>query len=172
MSIPVPDISLERAKEKKLFYVVVTGVVFRDGKCLLLQRSKKEVAHPGVWGPVGGKLEHTDLRESPPTRRNGDVIDWEHLVEGLLHREAKEECGLDVYDLRYLDSVVYVRPDSVPAVCMKFACRGRQGEVRIPPEFDAHAWVDAKSVDTYECILGVPDEVRKTIELFRAVVAG
>lgn len=167
MTIPVPDISLDKAKPVKLFYVVATGVIYRDGKCLILQRSKKQVAHPGIWGPVGGKLEHKDLRATPPTRMNGEVTDWEHMIELLLVREAKEESSLDVYDFRYLDSVVFVRPDGIPVVCVKYGCRAKPGEVIMPPdEFQAFAWVDEKTVDSYQCILGVPDEVRKTIGIF------
>lgn len=165
--IPVPPISNAQAKQEKLFYFVATGVPYRDGKCLLLQRSKKETAHGGKWAPVGGKLEHRDMVHTPPTRMNGDVVDWEHMVEDLLLREAKEECGLAVYDFRYLDSVVFRRPDGVPVVCTKFACRAKPGEVTFPPEFDAAAWVDGKDVDSYDCILGVPEEVKKTIKLFQ-----
>ncbi len=164
--IPVPDISINKAKPEKLFYVVATGIVYRGGKCLLLQRSKTETAHGGKWGPVGGKLEHTDMLKTPPTRMNGDVVDWEHMVEDLVRREAKEECGLDVSDLTYLDSVVFRRPDGVPVVCMKFACKGGPGDVTFPAEFNAAAWVDETDVDTYDCILGVPDEIKKTIEIF------
>lgn len=56
-------ISLEKAKEHKLFYVVTTGVIYhpRKKKCLILQRSKKEIAHPGIWGVVGGKMEWEDM---------------------------------------------------------------------------------------------------------------
>ncbi|MBI4092833.1 MAG: NUDIX domain-containing protein [Candidatus Kerfeldbacteria bacterium] len=164
--IPVPNISLNQAKPEKLFYFVATGTVYRDGKCLILQRAANQVAHPSVWGPVGGKLEHKDLKTMPPTRMNGDVTDWEHMVESLLIREAKEESGLDVYDFRYLDSVVFVRPDGTPVVCVKYGCRAKPGEVVMPKdEFQAFAWVDGNEVDQYSCILGVPDEVRKTISL-------
>lgn len=163
----VPPISLDKAKPEKLFYFVATGVIYRDGKCLILQRSKKETAHPGLWGVVGGKLEHKDMAQTPPTRMNGDVVDWEHMIEDLVRREAKEESGLDVSDCRYLSSVVFRRPDGVPVACVKFGCRAAVGEVVMPPdEFQAYAWVDGQEIDRYECILGIPDEVRKTIALF------
>ncbi len=164
--IPVPPITLDKAKPGKLFYFVATGVIYRDGKCLLLQRSKSETAHGGKWSPVGGKLEHQDLVNTLPTRMNGDVVDWEHMIEDLLKREANEESGLDVYDFHYLDSVVFRRPDSTPVVCTKFACRAKPGDVTFPAEFDASAWVDATTVDSFDCILGVPEEVKKTIGIF------
>lgn len=54
------------------------------------------------------------LRTNPPTRQNHDIPNWEGLVETSLIREAKEESGLDVADPRYLESVVFLRPDNVP----------------------------------------------------------
>jgi len=47
-------ISLAKAKKNKLFYFVVTGVIFRasDTRCLILKRSQKEVAHPGLWSVI------------------------------------------------------------------------------------------------------------------------
>jgi hypothetical protein len=57
------DVSIKKAKPEKLFYFVVTGVIYRsnDKRCLILQRSKKEIAHPGLWGAIGGKLEWSQL---------------------------------------------------------------------------------------------------------------
>lgn len=164
-------ISLDKAKSDRLFYFVVTGTIYhpRKKKCLILQRSKKETAHPGLWGVTGGKLEWNDLKKNPVTRMNHDILDWEDLVEKLVKREAKEECGLDVGDLIYLDSVVYLRPDGVPTVCFKFAVKYKSGNVKIAPEFDGFAWVDAQEVKKYNCIAGVHQEVSKTIDLFSLV---
>lgn len=161
-------ISLQAAKENKLFYFVVTGVIYHPKlkKCLILQRSKKEITHPGLWGVTGGKLEWADLEGNSITRKNFDVLDWEGLIEKLIGREAKEESGLEVTDPRYLDSVVYLRPDGVPTVCFKFAVKYRKGRVKIPPEFDDFAWVSSGEVRKYKCIQGIPSEVTKTILLY------
>lgn len=162
------SISLKDAKENKLFYVVVTGVIYHPekNKCLILQRAKSEKAHPGLWGVVGGKLEWEDLENNKPTRQNHDVLDWEDLVEKVLKREAKEESGLDVSDLRYLDNVVYLRPDNIPVVCVKFALKYVGGEVILPGEFDDFAWVDEQDVKNYKCIDGIEMEVKRTVEIY------
>ncbi len=172
------NISLDRAKSQKLFYFVVTGVIYHPKlkKCLILQRSKKEITHPGLWGVIGGKLEWSDLENNPVTRKNFDVLDWEGLIEKLVGREAKEESGLEVTDPRYLDSIVYLRPDGVPTVCFKFAVRYEQSsrasrtkngsEVKIAPEFDGYAWVNSREVLKYKCIQGISQEVTKTILLY------
>lgn len=161
-------ISIEKAKTKKLFYVVTTGVIYhpRKKKCLILQRSKTEIAHPGIWGVVGGKMEWGDLENNPVTRQNHDIPNWEGLVEKQLAREALEESGLKVYDARFLETVVFVRPDYVPVVCIKYAIKYRSGKVKTPAEFEDYAWVDEKSVKKYDCILGIPKEIEKTIKFY------
>lgn len=108
---------------------------------------------------------------------NHDILDWEDLVEKLVKREAVEECNLVVGDLKYLDNVTYLRPDGVPTVCFKFAVKYKQslpftgvkrksGNVKIAPEFDDYAWVDAQEVKKYKCIAGIHKEVAKTIRIF------
>lgn len=161
-------ISLEKAKEDKLFYFVVTGVIYhpKKKKCLILQRSEKEVAHPSLWGVIGGKLEWSDLRNNPITRKNFDILDWEGMVEKLILREAKEECGLEVEGPKYLTSVAYLRTDGVPTVCCKFAVKYNRGKVKIAPEFDDFVWVDEEEVKKYKCIQGIPEEVAKAIKIY------
>jgi len=162
------DISLEKAKTEKLFYVVTTGVIYHPGKkkCLILQRSNQEKAHPGLWGVVGGKLEWDDLRNNPSTRQNHNITDWEGLVEKQLAREAKEESGLEVTDPRYLESVVFIRPDNIPVVLIQYAVKYKKGRVKIAPEFNEFIWVDGEEVKKYNCINGIPEEVNKTIQIY------
>lgn len=163
------NITLEKAKTEKLFYVVTTGVIYHPGKkkCLILQRSKSEKAHPGLWGVVGGKMEWDDLRHNPPTRQNHEISDWQGLVEIQLAREAFEESGLKVSESRYLESVVFIRPDGIPVVLIQFALKYAGGEVKIPAEFDDFAWVDGEEIVKFNCIKGIPEEVVRTIEIYR-----
>lgn len=162
------DISLKKAKPHKLFYVVTTGVIYHPKlkKCLILKRSEKEIAHPGLWGVVGGKIEWDDLRNNPPTRQNHNITDWQGLLEKQLAREALEESNLVIDDAKYLESVVFIRPDKVPVVLIQYAVKWKKGKVKIANEFDDFAWVDAKSVEKFNCIQGIPGEIAKTIQLF------
>ena len=168
--MPAERISLEKAKQDKLFYVVANVVVWRpeDGRCLLLQRSAQEKVHPGKWCVPGGKLEHADLDVSKPTRLNGEVLDFEDAVEKLLVRETREEAGIEIDpNLSYINSVAYVRADGVPTLLVKFAARYLSGEVKTEKgSFDGHVWVNAEEIKKLDCILGVPREVAKTIALF------
>ncbi|MGD0284385.1 MAG: hypothetical protein ABSB12_02225 [Candidatus Saccharimonadales bacterium] len=82
-------ISLDNAKSDKLFYFVANAVIYResDQRCLILKRHEREKVHPGRYAVPGGKLEWNDLNVAKPTRLNGDVLDYEAAVEGLLARE-------------------------------------------------------------------------------------
>lgn len=169
--MPADKISLAAAKQDKLFYVVATAVVYRrsDGRCLILKRSEREVAHPGKWSVCGGKLEWSDLSLEHPDRVNGEVLDYLHTIDQLIAREVKEESGVDIKpELKYLYNMAYIRPDGVPTATVKFAAEYDQGEVVIEADaFTDHAWVNAAEVDNYDCLLGIPEEVKMTVELMK-----
>ena len=168
--MPADKISIDNAKKEKLFYFVANVVVYReeDGKCLILKRTDREKVHPGKYAVPGGKLEWKDFDLLNPTRFNGEVLDFENSVEDLLKREVLEEAGIEIQDgLTYLNSVAFVRPDETPVVLVKFAAKYKQGEVVLEEDaFDDYAWVNAEEVKNYDCILGIQEEVIRTINLF------
>jgi len=163
-------ISTHHAKQDKLFYVVVTGIVYResDGRCLILKRHEREIAHPGRFAVPGGKLEHCDIDVMHPEHMNGDVLDYPSALVQLLKRETKEETGIEIYDdIHYITSMAFVRPDETPAVLLKFAVKYKSGDVVLEENgFTEYVWVNADEVHTYPCVDGIPEEVTKTIEIF------
>src|SRR3989344_2293455 len=107
-------ISLDNAKQNKLFYFVANVVIYResDGRCLIMKRDEREIAHPGKYAVAGGKLEWSDLPFDKPTRVHSEVMDYENKVEDLLVREAREESGVEIEPkLKYINSVAFIRPD-------------------------------------------------------------
>ena len=168
--MPAEKISLENAKEDKLFYFVANVVVFResDGRCLILKRHNREKVHPNKFAVPGGKLEWNNLDIKNPTRMNGEVLDYEDAVENLLAREVGEEAGIEIFDeLKYINSVAFVRPDGIPVVLVKFAAKYKSGEVKLEEgSFTDYKWVNALEVMKYDCIEGIKEEVREAIEGF------
>lgn len=168
--MPANKISLQNAKENKLFYFVANVVVYResDGRCLILKRSEREKVHPGKYAVPGGKLEWGQLDITKPTRMNGDVFDFEDAVEDLLMREVKEEAGIEIdRGLKYINSNAFVRPDEVPVVLVKFAAKYISGDIQLEEDaFVDYAWVNRDEIKNYDCIKGICDEVSKVIELF------
>lgn len=163
-------ISTEEAKPDKLFYVVMGATIYRpkDGRCLILKRSEDEIVHPGKWANAAGKLEHKDLDLSNPTSIDGEVTVFEDALPRLLGREALEESGIVIDDdMKFIGSKVFVRPDGIPVVLLKFGVLYKSGEVK--PEQDAFTdsvWVNAEEVKNYDCIDGVKEEVEATIRAF------
>lgn len=171
--MPAEKISLQHAKEDKLFYFVANVVVYRehDTRCLILKRSEQEKVHAGKWCVPGGKLEWEQLDITKPTRMNGDVLDFEDAVEELLAREVKEEARIEIErESRYVNSVAFVRPDGIPTILIKFAAKYKSGEVTLEDgAFADYAWVNEDEVKKYECIQGIPEEIGKAIEIFKNV---
>lgn len=169
--MPAKQISLERAKQDKLFYIVANVIIYDQRKCLILKRSQREKVHPGKYCVPGGKLEWKNLPIDNPTRRNDDVLDYENAVEELLFREVKEEAGIEIDlsgGLKYINSVAFIRPDGIPVVLVKFAARYKSGEVKLEENsFDSYAWVDASEVKKYNCIKGIPEEIDAAIKMFK-----
>jgi len=167
--MPADKISLENAKEEKLFYFVANVVVFResDGRCLILKRSENEKVHPGKFATPGGKLEWKDLPLNNPTRMNGEVIDFENAVEDLLKREVMEEAGIEIEsNIKYINSVAFIRPDGIPVVLVKFAAKYKSGEIKLEQgAFTDFAWVNELEVWDYDCISGIAEEIEKTVRM-------
>jgi len=168
--MPAEKISLNQAKQDKLFYFVANVVVYResDKRCLILKRDLREKVHPGKFAVPGGKLEWNDLDLTKPTRMNGDVFDFENAVEDLLKREVFEEAGIEIEDdLSYINSVAFVRPDGIPVVLVKLAAKYKSGEIKLEKgAFTDFAWVNQEEVKNYDCIKGIAEEVAKTIQIF------
>lgn len=173
--MPATKISLDNAKQDKLFYFVANVVVYResDARCLILKRDPREKAHPGRYAVPGGKLEWKDLDITKPTRVNGDILDYQNAIEELLKRETLEEVGVEIEDtFSYINNVAFIRPDEIPVILVKFAAKYKgakdgSGEVKIEEgSFTDFAWVNAEEVMQYECIDGIQDEVKETIKLF------
>lgn len=162
--------SLKNIREGKAFYVVAVCFVVdvSKEKVLLLRRARSQMIHGGLWAPIGGKLEWDDFKEADITRKNGDVEDWEHIIEALIRREAKEEANIEVNDFHYLDSVGYIRPDGIPSICLKFAGRYLGGVVRFPNDFEASGWFGEREVKDKEAVLGIPEELERAINVFKS----
>lgn len=163
-------ISLDNAKKDKLFYFVANVVVYResDGRCLILKRDKRQKVHPEKYCVPGGKLEWRDMDLGNPTRLNGNVLDFENAVEDLLRREVMEEAGITIgRDLRYVNSVAFVRPDGIPVVLIKFAARYESVDVVVEKSsFTDYAWVNEREIKDYDCIGGIEEEIIKVIREF------
>lgn len=164
------NISVNEAKEDKLFYVVANLVIVntQTKECLLLRRSQTEKVYPEKWAFPGGKLEHGEITELI----NGlgtTPLDGVNGILGILaKREAKEECGLEVESdgNTILKNKVFVRPDGVPVMMVSIFATYVSGEVVLEEgSFTDHAWVTLQEMSDYDIIPGSEEEVKKSLQL-------
>src|SRR5512147_1376474 len=138
-------------EKKKLFKVVITAIVMKDGKFLVMQRSPHEKKFPSRWTVPGGKLTTDDYVHAPK-----DTPDyWYNVLENALRREVKEEAGLDITNIRYVTSLADAREGEDPSLVISCLADWAGGEVVFDESMSDYRWVslaEASSVDLIEGI--------------------
>jgi len=129
---------LDQKLEKNKYCVIVNGVVVKDGKILLAQRSLEEKHVPGCWSPPGGKLEET-----------GTV--W-HALEKTVKKEILEEVGVEVEDKMHLlvNNTFEHKEDDLLVLANVFLCKYKSGEPKPLEDTIAVKWVGEDEIDNYE----------------------
>jgi len=136
-------------------YIVVTGILVKDNKFLIAKRADWEKAFPGKWTVPGGKLEVLDY-----VLRNKDTTQhWYNVLEDTLRRECKEEVGLDIKNIGYVTSMVYIRSDKIPCIIISLFAEPVGEQINLCHALTEHAWVDIEEAKTYDLIEGIYKEL-------------
>jgi len=133
-------------------YVITTAAIIFDahGRVLLGRRSPKEDTVPGFWSLPAGKLESV-----------GPASD---VLEDNLKRELREEIGIEIKDIGYLDSHMWTDRDP-PKITIVFTARVASGE---PKPLDPQEVTDVSWWDIDEAIrLPLPPHVARVLEKAR-----
>jgi 8-oxo-dGTP diphosphatase len=140
----------------QLHEVIITAIVQKDGKMLILQRSATKRRFPGRWTVPGGHLETSDYINQPK-----DTAEyWYNVLEKALAREVKEEVGLDIKHVRYVTSLATIHEDGAPSLVISCLADWAGGQVKLQPEeCQAFAWVDLAGAKNYDLIDGIYDEL-------------
>lgn len=137
-------------------YVVVTGIIIKDGKYLIAKRAAHEKAFPNKWTVPGGKLETTDYKSRAADTASGQ---WYNVCEDLLRREVMEETNLKIKNIKYLTSLAFVRPDNIPTMVLSLFADYDNGEVKLCKDLTEHAWVNLEQAKNYDLIDGIYEEL-------------
>ncbi len=141
--------------KNKLHYVVVTGILIKDGKYLITKRAEWEKAFPNKWTVPGGKLEVLDYA----LRKKDTNEHWYNVLENSLKREIKEEVGLNIKNIGYVTSLVYIRPDEIPCLIISLFGEPEGGEIKLCDALTDFAWIDLKEAKDYDFIEGIYEEL-------------
>jgi 8-oxo-dGTP pyrophosphatase MutT (NUDIX family) len=137
-------------------YVVVTGILInKDGKFLITKRAEWEKAFPGRWTVPGGKFEVLDY----VLREKDTPYHWYNVIENLLKREVMEEVGLELKNIDYVTSMIYIRPDKVPCLIISLFADCVSEKVSLCNALTDFVWVDLEEAKNYDLIEGIYDEL-------------
>jgi len=140
---------------EKAHYLVVTGIIIKNGKFLITKRSPTEKVFPGKWTVPGGKVEKKDYINSPKDTSEH----WYNVFENVLKREVMEETGLEIKNIRYLTNLSFVRPDNIPTFIISLYADHHEGEVKLSEDMTDHAWVTLEEAKNYDLIEGIYEEL-------------
>lgn len=123
----------------KLFSILVNGVVIKDNKVLVSQRSWDEPHMSGKWTIPGGKVE-LDTEE--------DVFD---ILQKTVKREVLEETGVEIDDeMEMVVNNSFIRTGGQAVIAVVFRCRYRSGEAQALEDTIACKWVSVDEVREME----------------------
>ena len=148
---------------QKAHYLVVTGILVKDGKFLITRRAPTEKAFPNQWTVPGGKLELKDYS----TRQKDTSAHWYNIFEDLLRREVMEEVGLEIDNIKYLTSLSYIRSDNIPTIIVSLFSDYREGYIKLCPALTEYAWVNLEEAKNYDLIEGIYEELEMLDKLLK-----
>ena len=142
-------------------YVVATGILVKEvgneKKFLIVKRADWEKNSPGKWTVPGGKLEMKDYLS-----RKHDTLDgkqWYNVLETLLRREVLEEVGLEIKNIGYVCSLVYIRYDNIPCLVISLYAYPASEEIKLCSALLEYAWVNLEEAKNYDLIDGIYEEL-------------
>jgi len=136
-------------------YITATVILVKDGKFLIARRAEWEKAFPGKWTVPGGKLEVLDYA----LREKDTSVHWYNVLEDLSKREVMEEVGLEIKNLNYVTSLVYIRSDNIPSLIISLWAEPVGEAIKLCLALSEYRWVSLEEAKNYEMIEGIYEEL-------------
>ena len=130
-------------KSNKLHIVAVVAVVRNsEGNYLVLKRSEREIAYPGMYTFPGGKVEDNDT------------------VEETLVKEVEEEAGMKLKSGKILlKDKSFIRPDGQTVKVFSYLCEVEDAsKVVISDDFTDYRWITVQDLKTLPHV-GIEEEL-------------
>jgi len=153
---------MNKINDDRLHEVVITAIVIKNDKYLIIRRSSNKKRFPGKWTVPGGKLEISDYVNLPKETE----FYWYNVLEKVLKREVREEVGIEIKNIEYVISLATIHADGNPSLVISCLADYVSGEIELQEdETDKHAWVSLKEAEKYDLLDGIYEELvmdRKT----------
>ncbi|MFH1327154.1 MAG: NUDIX domain-containing protein [archaeon] len=141
--------------KNQVHYVTATVILVKDGKFLICKRAGWEKAFPNMWTVPGGKLEVLEY-----LLKSKDTSDqWYNVIENLAKREVMEEVRLELKELNYVTSLVYIRSDNIPSLIISLWAEPKKGDIRLCNALTDYKWVTLEEAKGYNLIPGIYEEL-------------
>jgi 8-oxo-dGTP diphosphatase len=125
--------------------VSVAALVVRGSRILAMRRAPQNLAGPGLWETLSGRVEQG---EEP---------------RAAVEREIGEECGLEVeLETRPFDAYAATRRGQ-PMIVILYRARYLAGEVQRSAEHDDHAWLTAEEFAARSSLMPLVHVVRRAL---------
>ncbi|MGG1400295.1 NUDIX domain-containing protein [Bacillus salipaludis] len=111
--------------------VVVKGLIFHNGKVLVVQRARTNKIGHGIWECAGGKIEFGED------------------LEAALRREVKEETGLEIKVGKVLFATTFKNEPSKQLIILTYQCASENCEVTLSEEHTSHKWVSKEEIKEF-----------------------
>ena len=147
---------MENDKIEKVHYVAITGIIRKDNKFLICKRSPNEKAFPNKWCVPGGKIERGDFINTPKDTQDH----WLNIFEKVLRKEIKEETNLEIKNIGYVSSLVFIRPNGFSTIIVSLYADYDTEEVQLQhEELSDYAWVTLEQAKEYDLIENIYEQL-------------
>ncbi|PEL07653.1 NUDIX hydrolase [Bacillus sp. AFS017336] len=142
-----------------MFIVNVEGAIQKNGKWLIIERSKKEEHAGGLLSLVGGKAE-----------LEGNSSD---ILERTIKREMMEEVGLEIKgEMKYVRNTSFVTDKGEHVIDLVFVCEYDSGEAfaKCPDEVESVMWLTSDEIFAHpKAPIYLKESIRQAELLIEAV---
>lgn len=136
----------------KTHLILVNGVVFKNNKVLVSQRSWEEPHEPGKWTIPGGKVERTE-----------DIVF--NVIEKTLKAEIKEETGIEIKEkIQLVTNNTFIRSTGQHVVALIFKCWYKSGRATPLEDTIDCKWIGIEDIKKMEFASNVKNYI---IEAFK-----
>jgi 8-oxo-dGTP pyrophosphatase MutT (NUDIX family) len=149
--------------KEKAHYVSITGIVRKQGRYLICKRSSSEKAFPNKWCVPGGKIEQKDFINTKKDTNDH----WLNIFEKILAKEIMEETRLEIKDIGYVSSLIFIRPNGFSTIIVSLYADYADGDVILQKdELVDYAWVDLEEAKKYDLIDNIYEQLEMVDRIY------